>query len=347
MARETATRTCIIDASALYTLSLLSGEAQTLLALVGRPAVTDAGLYDLVAAEDHFNAPSSGTVTFDTHAARVIPIRRDDESVARQQDQIRQMLTRARYCRKINHPALLHQESWDADREPVWLINLDAAKETGASLWADDLGLRAMAHQLGVPTFGTDSILRLARERARITDTQHTHITRRLIHEYVVDLPFDKDSLLAVAGEQHWEARSVAFILSRPQTWTNLAASADLFLKAFRQAPEEAQAGWAYAAFKGLHQAIRSEHRTETLAALAAATLCEAWARPDHAKALITGLTLATPDEADTITRTALDRVWKQLKDTYGNQASTVMLHVISRLEAPHRQHGVSLILQA
>jgi hypothetical protein len=68
---------------------------------------------------------------------------------------IRTMLETARTLRRITHPALLHLALPDAGREGARSLTLDAAKDAGAILWSDDLGLRNAAHQIGVNAFGT------------------------------------------------------------------------------------------------------------------------------------------------------------------------------------------------
>jgi hypothetical protein len=117
------------------------------------------------------------------------------------------MLAMARDLRRVIHPALIHLPSMDQQREPVWLLNVDAAKDTDAVLWADDIGLRRLAHSLGIKTFGTQSLLSVTHERGRIDGAQHAAIVRALLAEYVVDLPFDLDALLSVAANESWEPR--------------------------------------------------------------------------------------------------------------------------------------------
>jgi tetratricopeptide (TPR) repeat protein len=346
MARAAGTRTCLVDASALYTLALIPEFAQTLISLTQRPTTTDSALTDLVAADDHFSIPSSGTLAFDTGQGRIVADERDAEVTRRQQDQIRAMLATARGMRRVIHPSLIHLPSMDDRHEPVWLLNVDAAKNADAVLWADDIGLRRLAHSLGLKTFGTQSLLSVARERGRIDDVPYAAIVRALLAEYVVDLPFDSEALLAVAADEDWEPRAVATVLSRPASWANVAPAVAVFREAFRSAPDNKLTGWAYAALHGLNKASLPDHRHNNLVELTAATLGDDWTRPEHSSAFITALAAVDPDDADTIARAAIERVWKRMRDAYAvENAVIVFLHVISRLDESHRQYGMQLIL--
>ncbi|OLB80075.1 MAG: hypothetical protein AUI14_08090 [Actinobacteria bacterium 13_2_20CM_2_71_6] len=330
----------------LYTLTLIPDFAQTLLSLTQRPTITDAAVSDLVAADDLFSMPVAGTLAFDTGLGRIVATESDPDITRRQQEQIRTMLATARGLRRVTHPAVVHLPSMDERREPVWLLNVDAAKDHDAVLWADDIGLRRLAHSLGLKTFGTQSLLSVARERGRIDDDQLAAITRALLSEYVVDLPFDQAALLSVAAYQDWQPRSVATVLSRSASWVAVEPAIAVFRAAFRNAPGDMFTGWAYAALHGLNQASLPQHRYNNLVELTAATLGDDWTRPDHSSAFITALNAIAPDEAESITHAALDRVWKRMKEAYSvEDAVTVFLHVISHLEESHRQYGVQLIL--
>ncbi len=161
-----------------------------------------------------------------------------------------------------------------------------------------------------------------------------------------MDLLFDQAALLSVAADQHWQPRSVATVLSRPASWVAVEPAIAVFRAAFRKAPREMLAGWAYAALHGLSQASTPDHRYNNLVELTAATLGEDWTGPGHPAAFVTALTAITPNDADSIIHAALDRVWKRMKEAYATEdAITVFLHIISDLEEAHRQYAVRVVL--
>ncbi len=125
---------------------------------------------------------------------------------------------------------------------------MDAAKDSGAILWSDDVGLRRLARGEGVKTFGTLSLLTLARERGRIDETEADWITRTLIREFTVDLPFNLAVLEAVAVEDSWPPWPVATVLARPATRRDIGAAETLLHHALRHAHEDHHAQWSYAA---------------------------------------------------------------------------------------------------
>lgn len=347
LARACLSDNCLVDASALYTLALLPDVAPTLIASLYRPAITDAALRDLVDADDMFGIPSEGTLTYDIGLEQVIAIGTDAEIADQQRTQIRSMLTTARSFRRIIHPALVHLQPIRPHRELTWALTLDAAKHHDASLWADDTGLRIVAHSMGIKTFSTQALLTIAHERQRVDDTTLNQVTRALIREYVVDLPCDHDALLEVGAEQYWEPRSVAMILSRATTWSNGPRALQLFQIAFRNSPETGLTAWAYAALTGIRDATAPDDRVRKLTAFTVITLSDMWTRPEHASAVVAAIQELLPEETDIIVHTALKRVWTRLNETYPTEYSVIVfLHIISRLSDDYRQYGTRLILE-
>ncbi|GLY83365.1 tetratricopeptide repeat protein [Actinoallomurus iriomotensis] len=346
LARESITNTCIVDASALYTLSLLPKVAPTLIALLFRPSITDTALRDLVDADDMFGLPSVGTLHYDARLERMVVVETDSDVISRQRTQIRSMLATARDLRRIIHPALIHLQPMRRHRELAWVLTLDAAKHNDASLWADDTGLRAVAHSMGIKTFSTQALLTIAHERQRLGDEALNETTRSLIREYAVDLPYDHNALLEVGAEQGWQPASVAVILSRPASWSNGPRVLQLFKTAFRNAPADSREAWAYAALTGIRDATAPAARDEKLTAFLAMTLSDAWTRPDDAAAIISAIKALMPGEATTLAQDALKRVWTGLGETYPSQhAVIVFLHIISCLDIGLRQYGTNLVL--
>jgi tetratricopeptide (TPR) repeat protein len=347
IARAALTEACFIDASALYTLTLIAEHAALLLSLARRPTISDGALRDLLAAEDLFGFPSVGTLTFDSASDKAVAVESNPEIAHHQHQQILTMLATARGFRRVTHPALIHLPTLTTEHEPVWLLTLDAAKHHNSAVWADDIGLRGLAHRLGIKTFGTQSVLRLAGEQNLLDTPQQRQVTRTLIHEHVVDLPLDPPALLHVAAEQQWEPRAVATVLSRPAAWINGEAASNLFQTALQKSPNDTAAVWAHAALQGLRDATTPGHRNNNLSKLIAAVLVDRRTRPHHANAVISALEIVEPTDAQSITLAALDRTWTVIQSTYSTtDAATVFLYVIGQLSEPYRQHAVHRILE-
>jgi predicted nucleic acid-binding protein/tetratricopeptide (TPR) repeat protein len=345
VAREARDHTVLVDASALYTLALLPQYATALIALTHRPALIDAAFMDLIASDDHFNTPSNWTMDFDHTRDRVVVTEHPQETIDRQRALIRAMLETARTLRRVAHPALVHLASPDPERDSPWNLTLDAAKESGAIVWTDDIGLRRLAHGEGIKAFGTLSLLTLARERGRIDETAANEITRTLISEYVVDLPFDLAALEAVAAAGNWAPSGPATVLGRAHTWnSHLGAAESLLHHALLHASEAHLAQWSYAAMAGLTAAAPAD-QDGNIAALVCRFLCDRRSRPEHAEALAAAVTAFVPDRATSIMRSALDNTWRDLRRNHGRDAGAIVFrHLISRLDENHRAHGADLI---
>jgi tetratricopeptide (TPR) repeat protein len=347
IARSALTDTCFIDASALYTLTLLPDHDQVLLALAQRPTITDAALRDLLVAEDLLSLPTQGTFTFDPATNEVAAIRNNPDVTRRQQQQIQAMLTSARRLRRLVHPVLRHLRPLRQEQEHVWLLTLDAAKHTDSAIWADDIGLRQFAHSLGIKTFGTQSVLKLAQEQQLLDRAHIDRIHHDLVCEDVVDLPIDPAAMLEIAAEQDWKPRSMATVLSRPASWVNVELAVTMFQAALQHSPRPMLTTWAHAALHGLTAASPPAHYDENIRGLVATVLADHATRPDQVSALIAALYLVAPDDVDAVTHSAMDRAWTYLKSIYSiENATTVFLYVISELDERHRQHAVRLILQ-
>jgi PIN domain associated with the TPR-GreAB-C-PIN system len=96
-----------------------------------------------------------------------------------------------------------------------WLAALELALREGLPLWCDDLVLRQLARQAGVTTFGTLALLPLADpDSSRLEQGIAT-----LIQEFVVDLPWDPQTLYDQAAADGWLPAAAATALSRPGAW--------------------------------------------------------------------------------------------------------------------------------
>lgn len=199
---------------------------------------------------------------------------------------------------------------------------------------------------MGIATFSTHALLTLAHQRARIDSDTQAQITRTLLQEYVVDLPYEHDAVLQVGAAQGWQPQSIALLLSRPATWGDPLRALGLFQVAFRHSPDTGLIGWAHAALTGIRDATVPEGREERVTAFTTIILADVWSRPQHVGAFVAALTMVLPDDADAIVHRALDRLWERLREDHPtDQAVIVFVHVISCLDEDHRRYGTRLIL--
>ncbi|WP_143531918.1 hypothetical protein [Saccharothrix sp. ALI-22-I] len=248
---------------------------------------------------------------------------------------------------RIPHPEMVVLKSMREDREPAWALTLDAAKHGNIPLWADDTGLRRVAHSLGIKTFSTHALLTIAYERQRIDAETFDQTICELIREHVVDLPADYAMLEAVAAEQDWHAGSVAIILGRGPTWVDRRQALELFLTAYRNAPDDHLKSWAFWAISGLRDATAQDHHEEVLANLAVLTFLSGQGRASRAAASTAALDLVMPELGQAVIHRALKELWNLVKDMPSvDRAVILYFQIIGGLDDVHRQYGAQVILE-
>jgi hypothetical protein len=154
---------------------------------------------------------------------------------------------------RIRHPQLV-EAGWTDDRWfTPWVGPMDMAVARGLPFLCDDLGLRALARALGVPTFGTVALLSLLEEIGRVRPQQARRWRQSLRAEYCVDLPFDVADLVELAQARQWRPGPAAMALARPAAWQDPYAALRLVNHAFAELANDstAAAQWLYAAVVG------------------------------------------------------------------------------------------------
>lgn len=117
-----------------------------------------------------------------------------------------------------------------ADTTDVSLSPLALAAHVGVPLWSDDVVLRALAHEQGIPAFGTLALLHVLVEAERLPDTLREDVLE-MAREYVVDFMLTQDELLSLAAEGEYKPGPAAALLGRPVFWADPASAQDVFLE--------------------------------------------------------------------------------------------------------------------
>jgi hypothetical protein len=112
--------------------------------------------------------------------------------------------------------------------DDAWLSPLQVARDEGAPIWSDDLGLRRLARDLGLSAFGTpalaDAVADLLMERGD-DDSIRTSIEMRgeWVREFVkcqlVDVPAHLPEVLRQVEEDHGQPLAGALVISRASWW--------------------------------------------------------------------------------------------------------------------------------
>ncbi len=78
---------------------------------------------------------------------------------------------------------------------------MEIAKERGLALWCDDIALRLVAQEVGVPTFGTFNVLADLLASGTISAFEHSASLVQLLKSKIGDATTDPNLLLALLVE--------------------------------------------------------------------------------------------------------------------------------------------------
>lgn len=228
--------------------------------------------HDILSAVEGFRAPADGTLYFDTsiHAVRG----RDADRAAQERliDYAEWVAAEVAEVVVADWPHLVALSDGFDDTFLSWLSALDMAKARGLPLWCDDLGLRTLAANDGVPTFGTTALIAALAAEGRIKPGAAQGALRQLRQEYAVDLPLDADWLRLSAASEHWRPGPAAFYFTRPAAWLDFEEAYALWSELAQSAATAEPvrvAGWVHAAAYGVSGAVAADKAARILAVIA------------------------------------------------------------------------------
>ncbi len=202
-------RTCVADLSALYLLGLISEDDR----LRVRDAIpgmitSHASVGDATLTRDQMRGLAIATYTAALRADGTVErttLTPTEQAKLRERAESLETLAASLETRSpTNHI--------DAAADTIAV-----AKEGGLALWCDDIALRQMARQAGVPAFSLlDLITYLQRQGSTIDQPL---LFRRLAAEYVTDLPLSGDDVVAVAAAEDWIRGPAHTALARQEWW--------------------------------------------------------------------------------------------------------------------------------
>lgn len=227
---------------------------------------------DILRTVEDFRRPSHGSLYYDTSLEAVRVSDADPSVQAQLLDHAEWIGGELAELTVVDWPTLRMLSGNLDDRFLPWLCALDLAKSQGLPLWCDDVGLRTLAVNDEVATFGTAALLAALVEAGAIGQGTAQGVLRQLRESYAVDLPLDAEWLRLSAGSDEWRPGPSAFHFSRAAAWVD-------FETAFSLWSELAQAagnvdpirvtGWVHAAAVGLAIAVEATRAPFVLAGLA------------------------------------------------------------------------------
>jgi nucleoside phosphorylase len=144
----------------------------------------------------------------------------------------------------------------DADpRLRGWSSSLHLARERGASLVADDAALRALAHNEGIPAFGSLQLLTALIEDGLLPPGTIEEAYRNLREIRAADLPV-LDQFHEIAATEDWNPSGYAgLLLTRPSTWLPITQGWNHYTALIKAIPDKTPqlvATWCATAIYGL-----------------------------------------------------------------------------------------------
>jgi hypothetical protein len=351
----------VIDSSTLTTAVAVPDLWPRIVGLFRTLTTTSHARADAIAAQGHFAQPTSGQIRWDRTIDRPV-IEESNPEILNELRRRCTWVTETVNTLQIKNHAMRNPQltdpmpaGLDSDdpRFVSWLSPLDLAVTDAAPFLCDDLGLRELARSLGVPTFGTTSLLIILEEISRVTAEKARQCRQELRSNMCVDLPFNWVELTDLAERQDWQPQAVAVAVARPAAWQDPLAAHRFINYAFEQTRGDVQAaaGWLCMAIVGF-----GKNRTSDVAELFAKSLLfRAFGVGDYDNVreaftpLLQGArtacnVLGLPDLLDSFVIDMRDRFSKRLPPATAVQ---VVVHLTAGLPEPDRQRVAELLLSA
>lgn len=228
---------------------------------------------DILETVEDFRRPVHGSLFFDSSVQAVRGADADPDAQARLRDHAEWVADQLPDLVVVDWPRLTSLTDELDDRFLPWLSALDLSKARGLPLWCDDIGVRTLAMNDNVPTFGTAALIAALVETAALDAGKAQSWLRQLREAYVVDLPLDANWMRLSAGSDEWRPGPSAFYFARPAAWVEFETAyklwSDLAQAAANSEPTRV-AGWVHAAALGLVAAVDAVRAPNALASIAA-----------------------------------------------------------------------------
>jgi hypothetical protein len=272
-ARAALNQSVVVETSALTTATLLPGRLPTLRAAFTEVVVPRNVLQDIhITSAELRRDPESwgwiGSVPDQNVLTLDVPSQHQaDEFISRAAD----IDAAARDLVIVDTPAreVFPDRGGLGDQE-VWVSPLETAAQTGKTLWSDDVVVRELATEQGIPAFSTLALLHVLIEAELTEDTLRTDV-QTLACAHVVDLTLTADELLAIARDESWSLGAAATYVQRGGFWSNydtaLADCLPIFENVYAHEPDLLVA-WMVCVCMGLFDEVADSALEDAIALL-------------------------------------------------------------------------------
>lgn len=228
---------------------------------------------DILSAVEGFRMPSHGTLHFDSTVRAVRGSENDPVVQDCLLDHAEWLMSEVQDVVVVDWPRLVElNEEFDATFLP-WLSALDMAKARRLPLWCDDLGVRTLAANDEIPTFGTTALIAALVASGMLDSGAAQTALRGLRQEYAVDLPLDADWLRWSAASDEWRPGPATFYFTRQAAWLDFDQAYAIWSELAQSAASAEPirvAGWVHAAAHGICGAVVADKAPAIVAGMAA-----------------------------------------------------------------------------
>lgn len=333
-------RPVVGDMSVLVTAWFVKEYWQQFVAAFTRVELTAESRRDAAVAAESMNAGSSGTLGWDLKAGRPV----FHEMEPKERDHLEAHLSWVQDQATSLSLTPTTPDTDDRATDGAWMTSIVAARAGGVTLWADDVGLRTLARNEGVPTFSTHALVRALESRERLSGGDVAAIVEALRDAYCVDFRPDREWLIRSARNDHWSPGPALVTFTRPATWAfDLAVAFDVWqeIAHLTGSSDPMKLGpWVYAASMGIVGTIPPPQSVHLVASIVAVAMDATASDPTAFAACLAAATEALKAEGlpDPVER-ALEMAFERLTQRVGrSQAATAMAQLGSELSGDHKQ---------
>lgn len=261
----------VCETSALYLSLLLEEHWATIRGQFHSLLLPLVSYDDILRTVDELVVPASGTMVYDPHSGRLVLHEPTPETTALLRERAAALEARACTLTRVPVGELTALPLQDAIGDAAWLAPIQLAVDTGNALYSDDVALRRLAHAAGAEAFGTLALLHTLIDNGRIEDITDS-VLRKLVPEYVVDLPVPLDVLIDIAAGEGWMSGPAMTVVTRPRWWADAHEAAQDFLEIARRVATEAPQAlrqWVYTAVVGAAGSNAPEAKSNAIAMVA------------------------------------------------------------------------------
>lgn len=263
----------LVDNSALVVASYIRDVWPRLVGAFSKVEITAEAHRDAARSSDVMRPRSTETLGWDSASGRPTIDTIDEALLDKLEDQLAWVASQT--ATLSVRPSLTSGEKAETDDLGAWMVTFHAAQLDGVPLWADDVGLRSLARNEGVATFGTSALLAALVAVGGLSALEHESVLVTLRDAYCVDLPPNPEWLVASAEADDWRPGPALLVLSRPPAWSDLREGYGTWSAMAERAADrdpDRLAAWVYAAVTGIAAAARDPEMAARLTAGSLAT---------------------------------------------------------------------------